>query len=77
MWKVNLKHEIRRELKNPDRFATGLSTVYTGLIIAMCGVAFMFILLFQKPEDVLKPSWIIGLGLGVVGWGEWQKFRSR
>ncbi|MEC7641566.1 MAG: hypothetical protein VYC17_05360 [Nitrospinota bacterium] len=77
MWKVDLKHEVKRELKNPDRFATGMSNVYTGLIVAMCGVTFMFILLVRKPEDVLKPSWIILLGLGVVAWGEWQKFRSR
>ena len=77
MIKVDLKPEVKKELKNPDRFASGMGNVYTGLIIAMCGVTFMFILFFQKPEDVLKPSWIILIGLGVVAWGEWQKFRSR
>jgi len=77
MWNIKLKPEVRRELKNPDRFASGMSNVYTGLMIAMAGVAFMLILFFQEPEDVLKPTWIILLGLCVVAWGEWQKFRSR
>ena len=77
MWKVELKPEIKRGLKNPERFASGMSNVYTGLIVTMCGVAFMLILFFQKPDDVLKPTWIILLGLGLVAWGEWQKFSSR
>ena len=77
MLKIELKSEVRRKLKNPDRFANGISNIYIGLIITMCGVFFMFILFFQKPGDVLKPAWIILLGLCVVAWGEWQKFKSK
>ncbi|MFQ5717295.1 MAG: hypothetical protein ACE5GQ_09365 [Nitrospinales bacterium] len=77
MWKVTLKPEARKALKNPDRFASGLGNVYDGLTIAMCGVGFMLILYFNKPEDVLKPTWIILLGLGLAAWGEWKKMRSK
>ena len=77
MWKVELKPEVKRELKDPQRFAKGIENIYTGLIIAMAGVIFMCVLVFNKPEDSLKASWIILLGLGIVAWGEWQKFRSK
>ncbi len=77
MWKVELKPEIKRELKNPELFANGLANVYTGLTIAMAGVIFMCVLVFNKPEDSLKPTWVILIGLGVIAWGEWQKFRSK
>ncbi|MFQ5443066.1 MAG: hypothetical protein ACE5EK_00475 [Nitrospinales bacterium] len=77
MFNVELKPEIRKELKDPDRFAKGMGNIYTGLVIAMSGVAIMLVLFFKKPEDVLKPSWVIFIGLGIVAWGEWQKFRSK
>lgn len=77
MWKVELKPEFKRELKDPERFAKGLSTVYTGLTLTMSGVALMLVLYFTRPEHVLHPTWLLLLGLGVVAWGEWQKFRSK
>jgi hypothetical protein len=77
MFKVELRPEIRKTLKDPDRFAKGLSAVYTGLVLAMGGVVIMLFLFFQKPENVLHPTWLIILGLVIVAWGEWQKFRSK
>lgn len=77
MWKVDLKPEIKKELKDPERFATGLGNVYTGLTVSMAAVVFMLVLLFKKPEDVLKPSWLILVGFAIIAWGEWQKFRSK
>jgi hypothetical protein len=77
MWKVELKPEVKRELKNPALFTNGMENVYTGLTIAMAGVIFMCVLVFNNPEDSLKPSWIILLGLGIIAWGEWQKYRSK
>ncbi|MFQ5449341.1 MAG: hypothetical protein ACE5E9_01860 [Nitrospinaceae bacterium] len=64
-------------MKDPERFAKGLSTVYTGLTLTMSGVALMLVLYFTRPEHVLHPTWLLLLGLGVVAWGEWQKFRSK
>ena len=77
MFKVELRPEIRKELKDPDRFAKGLSAVYTGLAIVMSGVAMMLILYFTKPEHVLHPTWLLFIGFAVVGWGEWEKFRAK
>ena len=77
MWNVKLKPEIKKKLKNPERFVSGLNIVYTGLLVAMGGVGIMLMLFIQKPDDVLKPAWIIILGLAIVAWGEWQKYRSR
>ena len=77
MWKVELKPEVKRELKDPDKFAKGLSTVYTGLVLAMSGVAIMLFLFFNKPENVLHPTWIILLGLAVIAWGEWLKYKGK
>ena len=77
MWKVELRPEVKRELKDPDRFVKGMENVYTGLTIAMAGVIFMCALVFNKPEDSLKPSWIILFGLAIIAWGEWQKYRSK
>lgn len=76
-WKVDLKPEIKRGMKDPERFAKGLSNVYTGLTLVMFGVMVMLTLYFQKPEHVLRPTWIILFGFAVVGLGEWQKFRSK
>ncbi len=77
MWKVELRPEIRKELKDPDRFAKGLAAVYTGLTVTMSGVAIMFILYFTKPEHVLHPTWLLFIGFAIVAWGEWEKFRSK
>jgi hypothetical protein len=77
MWQIELKPEIRKELKDPEKFAKGMEKVYTGLTLTMCGVVMMLILYFAKPEHVLHPFWLIILGFAVVGWGEWQKFRAK
>jgi|TARA_B110000438_G_scaffold263265_1_gene275110 hypothetical protein len=77
MWKVELRPEVKRELKDPTRFVKGMENVYTGLTIAMAGVIFMCALVLNKPEDSLKPSWIILFGLSIIAWGEWQKYRSK
>jgi hypothetical protein len=37
----------------------------------------MMILYFNDPENVLKPTWILFIGLGLAGWGEWQKYRGK
>ncbi len=77
MWQVELKPEVKKNLKDPDKFAKGMEKVYTGLTLTMCGVLFMLILYFTKPEHVLRPSWLLALGFAVVAWGEWQKFRAK
>ena len=77
MWRVELKPEVKRDLSNPELFSKGLANVYTGLTVAMAAVIFMLVLFFQKPEDVLKPSWIILVGFSIIGWGEWQKYRGK
>ncbi len=77
MFKVELRPEVKKELKDPERFAKGMENVYTGLTITMCGVVVMLILFFQKPEHVLNPTWLLFLGLGFCAWGEWQKFRAK
>jgi len=77
MFQVELRPEIKKELKDPDKFAKGLGLVYTGLILAMSGVAIMLMLYFTKPEDVLHPTWLMLIGLAVAGWGEWLKYRAK
>ncbi len=77
MFKVELRPEIKKQLKDPEKFAKGLTLVYTGLLLAMSGVAIMLMLYFTKPEDVLNPMWLMFLGLGVASWGEWLKFRGK
>lgn len=77
MFKVELRPEIKKQLKDPEKFAKGLTLVYTGLLLAMSGVAIMLMLYFTKPEDVLNPTWLMFLGLGVAGWGEWLKYRGK
>ena len=73
MFKVELRPEVKKELKDPDLFSKGLSNVYTGLTVIMCGVLLMLFLYFQKPEHVLHPTWLLFIGFGIVGGGEWQK----
>ena len=77
MFKVELKPEIKKTLKDPEKFAKGLTLVYTGLILAMSGVAIMLMLFFTKPEDVLNPTWLMLIGLAVAGWGEWLKYKAK
>lgn len=77
MFKVELRPEIKKDLKNPELFVKGMNAVYVGLTLTMAGVLIMFILYFQKPEHVLHPTWLIFLGFCIVGWGEWQKFRGK
>lgn len=77
MFNVELRPEIKKELKDPERFAKGMGNVYLGLFTTMSGVVLMLILYFNKPEHVLHPTWILLLGLGFCAWGEWQKFRSK
>jgi len=43
----------------------------------MSGVGIMLFLFFQKPENVLHPTWLIISGLAIIAWGEWQKFRAK
>lgn len=59
MFNVQLRPEVRKELKDPDGFASGLGIVYTGLTITMAGVVMMLILYFNKPEHVLHPTWLL------------------
>ncbi|HAX46762.1 MAG: hypothetical protein QF687_00905 [Nitrospinaceae bacterium] len=75
MWQIELRPEIKKELKDPDKYVQGMRWTYNGLTITMVGVGMMFILYFVKPEHVLRPFWIQILGLVVAGRGEWLKFR--
>ena len=77
MIKVTLRPEVRKGLKDPDGFASGLRIVYSGLLITMAGVALMLFLYFNKPEHVLHPTWILFAGLGIVIWGEIKKGRCK
>ncbi|HAK37728.1 MAG: hypothetical protein QGG38_01420 [Nitrospinaceae bacterium] len=77
MWQIELKPEIKKELKNPEKYVKGMQFTYSGITITMVGVGMMFILYFIKPEHVLRPFWIQILGLVVAGWGEWLKFRGK
>ena len=77
MFQYKLKPEFRKQLKNPDLFEKGMEKVYWGLIIAMAGVGLMMILYFNDPVNVLKPTWILLIGLGLAGFGEWQKYKGK
>jgi hypothetical protein len=77
MFRFQLKPEIRKQMKDPDLFVQGMEKVYWGMIIAMAGVGLMMILYFNKPENVLHPTWILFIGLGLAGWGEWQKYKGK
>lgn len=77
MFNIQLRPEVRKQLKDPDGFAYGLGIVYTGLTITMAGVVMMLILYFSKPEHVLHPTWILFIGLGMVVWGEVKKARCK
>ena len=77
MFRFELKPEIRKQMKNPELFVMGMEKVYWGLIITMAGVGLMLILYFNQPENVLHPTWILFIGLGLCGWGEWQKYKGK
>lgn len=77
MFQFKLKAEIRKQMKDPDLFIKGMEKVYGGLMIAMAGVVLMLILYFNNPENVLHPTWILFIGLGLAAWGEWQKYKGK
>jgi hypothetical protein len=77
MFQYKLKPEFRKQLRDPDLFEQGMEKVYWGLIIAMAGVGLMMILYFNDPVNVLKPTWILLIGLGLAGFGEWQKYKGK
>ena len=77
MFNVQLRPEVRKELKDPDGCASGLSIVYAGLTITMAGGLMMLILFFNKPEHVRHPTWILFIGLGTVVYGEIKKARCK
>jgi hypothetical protein len=77
MWEVELKPEIKKELRDSQKYVKGMNMTYNGMTITMVGVLMMMILYFIRPEHVLHPLWIEILGLLVAGWGEFLKFRAK
>ena len=77
MWHVELKPEVKKQLKDPELFATGIGNVYAGATVGMSGVLLMLYFYFVQPENVLLPSWVMVAGLGLAGWGEWQKIKAK
>ena len=77
MWEVELKPEIKKELRNPEKYVKGMNMTYNGMTIAMVGVLMMMILYFTRPEHVLHPFWIQILGMLIAAWGEFLKFRAK
>jgi hypothetical protein len=43
----------------------------------MAKMVLMLILYFNDPVNVLKPTWILLIGLGLAGFGEWQKYKGK
>ena len=77
MWEVELRPEIKKELRDPEKYVKGMNMTYNGMTITMVGVLMMMILYFMRPEHVHHPLWIEILGLLVAGWGEFLKFRAK
>ena len=77
MWEVELKPEIKKELRDPEKYVKGMNMTYNGITIAIVGVLMMMILYFTRPEHVLHAFWIQILGMSVAGWGEFLKFRAK
>ena len=77
MFEFKLRPEMRKKLKDPDKFVSGQEKVHWGIIIAMAGVVMSGILIYQDPEKSTHPVWLMILGLLVAGYGEFQKFRSK
>ena len=77
MWEVELKPEIKKNLRDPKKYVKGMNMTYNGMTIAMVGVLMMVILYFTRPEHVLHPFWVQILGLLIAGCGEFLKFRAK
>ena len=77
MWEVELKPEIKKDLRDPKQYVKGMNMTYNGMTITMVGVLMMMILYFTRPEHVLHPFWIQTLGMLIAGWGEFLKFRAK
>ena len=77
MWEVELKPEIKKDLRDPKQYVKGMNMTYNGITITMVGVIMMMILYFTRPENVLHPFWIQILGLVVAAWGEFLKLRAK
>ena len=77
MWEVELKPEIKKDLRDPKQYVKGMNMTYNGITIAMVGVLMMMILYFTRPEYVLRPFWIQILGMLIAAWGEFLKFRAK
>ena len=77
MWEVELKPEIKKNLRDPKKYVKGMNMTYNGITITMVGVIMMMILYLTRPEHVLHPFWIQILGLVVAGWGELIKLRAK
>ena len=77
MWEVELKPEIKKDLKDPKQYVKGMNMTYNGITITMVGVLMMMILYFTRPEYVLRPFWIQILGMLIAAWGEFLKFRAK
>ena len=77
MWEVELRPEIKKELRDPEKYVKGMNMTYNGITITMVGVLMMMILYFTRPEHVLHPFWIQILGILVAIWGEFLKFRAK
>ena len=77
MWEVELKPEIKKELRDPEKYVKGMNMTYNGITITMVGVLMKMILYFTRPEHVLHPFWIQILGLVVAAWGELLKLRAK
>tara|TARA_B100001079_G_scaffold238363_1_gene221988 strand:- start:106 stop:339 length:234 start_codon:yes stop_codon:yes gene_type:complete len=77
MWEVELKPEIKKDLRDPKQYVKGMNMTYNGITITMVGVLMMMILYFTRPEHVLRPFWIQILGMLIAAWGEFLKFRAK
>jgi len=77
MWEVELKPEIKKDLRDPKQYVKGMNMTYNGITITMVGVLMMVILYITRPEHVLHPFWVQILGLLIAGWGEFLKFRAK
>ena len=77
MWEVELKPEIKKSIRDPNKYVKGMNMTYNGITITMVGVIMMMILYFTRPENVLHPFWIQILGLVVAAWGEFLKLRAK
>ena len=54
MFNVQLRPEVRKELKDPDGFASGLGIVYAGLTITMAGVLICILYTSDAAEEAVR-----------------------